>query len=338
MTRHSRALSLRKISAEEAIHADDFLGAVTYSAGGHLPHPSGFGSVLMPVLPDNGVMHSAWFAKGPFTAGAHGNLQYRHDNNILFGCIAMNEADFPSDNETGAIQRISDAAYAAIFETIEMTGFRYLVRCWNYLPRINVSDHGMERYRQFNIGRQDAFIAAHRSYLADSPSASALGTMDGGVVVYFLASHAEPQTIENPRQISAYHYPDQYGPRSPTFSRATLLPLPGMEALFISGTASIVGHETVHHGDIAEQTAETLRNIEIIVEQANLKSQLGGFATRDLCLKVFIRHKENLETVARVIRQHLGGTIEVTWLQADICRAELLVEIEAFGYRDEIPA
>ena len=337
MIQHFSSLSLRSVSGADVIDVDRLLGAVTYGVGGQTRHFAGAGIVPMPVLPDNGIVQTAWLANGPFTTGSHGNLQYRYDEHVLFGFISLNEADFAVSGEAGAIQQSSRAAYSAIFEAIEMTGFRYLVRCWNYLPHINASDGGLECYRQFNIGRQDAFLAAQRSHLAGSPSASALGTKDGGLIVYFLASHREPYAIENPRQISAYHYPDQYGPRSPTFSRATLLPLPGMEALFISGTASIVGHETLHHEDIAAQTAEALRNIEIVVAQANTKSRLGGFATCDLCLKVFIRHKENLETVARVLREHLGGSAQVTFLQADICRAELLVEIEAYGHRDGVP-
>ena len=341
MTQHFRSLNLRSISVGDAVgdtvDVDRLLGAVTYSASGHNPHPAAFGVVTMPALPDDGVVHTAWFANGPFTTGSHGKLQYRYDEHILFGFIVLDEADFPPTGESGAIQQASHAAYSAIFETIEMTGFRYLVRCWNYLPRINATDGELERYRQFNIGRQDAFIVAQRSLLAGLPSACALGTMDGGLVVYFLAAHTEPYAIENPRQMSAYHYPDQYGPRSPTFARATLLPLPGMEALFISGTASIVGHETLHHQDIAAQTAETLRNLEIIVEQANLKSRLGGFTTRDLYMKVFIRHAQDLENVAHILRENLGESIEITWLKADICRADLLVEIEAFGFRDEAP-
>ena len=337
MTRHFSSLSFRKISNDEPIDVDHFLGAVTYGTGGHYPHPASFGVVPMPVLPEGGVVHTAWFAKGPFTSGSQGNLQYRYDENVLFGFIALNEADFPQTSEASAIQQVSHAAYSSIFNTIKMTEFRYLVRCWNYLPRINVDDGGLERYKQFNIGRQDAFIAAQFSHLAGSPSACALGTMDGKLVVYFLASRAEPHSIENPRQISAYHYPEQYGPRSPNFSRAVLLPLHGMEVLFISGTASIVSHESLHHEDVVAQTAETLRNIEIIVEQANLKSRLGGFTTRELCMKVFVRHAQDLENVARVLCEHLGDSIEVTWLQADICRSELLVEIEAFGYRDDVP-
>lgn len=325
------SLNFRTILAHDAIDQDCLLGAVSYGAD---PHPVSFGSVPMQVLPDGGTAHTAWFARGPFVAGSHGKLQYRYDDQILFGFVVLNEADFPATCEASSIQQISLAAYSAIFGTLDLTGFRYLVRCWNYLPRINEVESGLERYRQFNIGRQDAFIAAQRSHLAGSPSACALGTINGGLVVYFLASHAEPQAIENPRQMSAYHYPDQYGPRKPTFSRGTLLPLPGMEALFISGTASIVGHETLHHEDVLKQTAEVLRNIQIVVAQANLKSHKGEFAVRDLHMKVFIRHWEDREAVAAVMHAQLGDNIDVIWLHADICRAELLVEIEAYGCLD----
>lgn len=334
----SSALSLRRVSVDDPIDTDHLLGAVTYGAAGCIPHPASFGFVPMPVLPDGGAVHAAWFAQGPFTAGSLGKLQYRCDKHVMFGFIALDEADFPPVSDSSAIRQASYAAYSVIFEAIRNAGFQHLVRCWNYLPRINVADNGLERYRQFNIGRQNAFIVAQRSHLVGSPSACALGTQEGGLVVYFLASRCEPCQIENPRQISAYHYPEQYGPRSPSFSRATLLPLPGREALFISGTASIVGHETLHNEDVAAQTAETLRNIEIVVQQANLKSQLGGFATRDLYMKVYIRHAQDLEPVARVLQEHLGSGIEATWFLADACRADLLVEIEAFGYRAEVLA
>lgn len=333
MSRPSGALGLRRFSADESIDEEELLGAVSYGSGIQCCHPLISGIVPMPVLPSGDHMRMAWYAGDSFTDGSLGNLHYRHDEKILFGFVALNEADFTPSDDTSALQLASHAAYQAIFETLNKTGFTYLIRCWNYLPHINAADDGLERYRHFNIGRQAAFIAARHSHLAGSPSACALGTTEGNLIVYFLAAHAEPHALENPRQMSAYYYPDQYGPNSPTFSRAALLPLDGQEILFISGTASILGHESLHLGDIAAQTAETLRNIDAVIAQANLKSHLGGFSTRDLFMKVFIRNREDWESVNRVMREQLGDNTEVTCLQADICRAELLVEIEAFGFR-----
>ena len=105
--------------------------------------------------------------------------------------------------------------------------------------------HGLERYRQFNIGRQDAFLDSHRGATGNVPAASAIGLAGGPLSVAFLAGATPALAVENPRQVSAYLYPADYGPRSPTFSRAVRATLSGQEALFVSGTASIVGHRTV---------------------------------------------------------------------------------------------
>jgi chorismate lyase/3-hydroxybenzoate synthase len=333
VNRQFGALGLRRFSADEAIDEDGLLGAVTYSANIQSCHSLSSGIVPMLVLPSGDAMHMAWYAGESFTDGSFGNLHYRYDENVLFGFITLNEADFLPTDEVCSLRQASQAAYMAIFETLKKTGFAYLVRCWNYLPHINAKVSGLERYKHFNIGRQEAFIASRHSHLSGSPSACALGTAEGSMIVYFLATHAEPRTIENPRQISAYYYPDQYGPSSPTFSRAVLLPLDGMEVLFVSGTASILGHDSLHHGDVAAQTVETLHNIDIVVAQTNLKSDLGGFTSRDLCMKVYIRNREDWASVNRVMQEYFDDNINVTCLQADICRAELLVEIEAFGFR-----
>ena len=75
--------------------------------------------------------------------------------------------------------------------------------------------------------------------------------------------------IENPRQTSAYHYPPKFGKHSPIFSRACSGAARQRPSLFISGTASIVGHETIHPGDVRAQTRETMANINALLDEAN---------------------------------------------------------------------
>lgn len=291
-------------------------------------------NVPLPVLPQGGLMGFGWLAEAPFVEGRHGALHYRHNDDYLFGSIVLRESAQSVAEGVSAFQQISQQAYVAVFEVLEKTGFTQLLRCWNYLPRINVDGGGLERYRQFNIGRQEAFIAAGQAWLEGSPSACALGCAEGDLIVYFLAGKQAALLIENPRQVSAYRYPQQYGPRAPTFSRASLLRLPTEEALFISGTASIVGHESVHWGDVRAQTRETLNNLDAVVAQANLQARLGQFATRNLCLKVYVRHASDQAAVAEELAARLGPDLNVTYLLADICRIELLVEVEAFGFLD----
>lgn len=330
----NRRLDLQ--SSESALLSEQLLGGACYG----LPQrvlPGCVGAPL-PVLPAGGSLAFAWLAQGPFTTGRHAQLDYRCNADFLFGSIVLSEADCVPCAGRSAFQQITQQAYAAAFEVLEQTGFPHLLRCWNYLPQINVDGGGLERYRQFNIGRQDAFIAAGQAWLEGSPSACALGTAEGDLILYFLAGKQPASLIENPRQVSAYRYPEQYGPRAPTFSRASLLRLPEQEVLFVSGTASIVGHESLHLGDVRAQTRETLANIDMVVAQASLQAKLGSFRSRDLHLKVYVRHAAEMPVVAEEIARHLGENLQVSYLLADICRAELLVEIEAFGFLDEVAA
>lgn len=194
----------------------------------------------------------------------------------------------------------------------------------------------MERYRHFNAGRQQAFIDARRSAFDGTPAACALGTAEGPLRVYFLAGRRAPLAIENPRQISAYRYPATYGARSPTFSRAALADIGGgRQALFISGTASIVGHTTLHLGDVRRQTEESLANMAAVREVASSRAG-GAFDASMPIYTVYVRHRSDFATVRDVFERHVGAhstaAREAIYLQADICRAELLVEIEAHAF------
>jgi enamine deaminase RidA (YjgF/YER057c/UK114 family) len=150
------------------------------------------------------------------------------------------------------------------------------------------------------------------------------------LVIYFLASRAAPTAIENPRQVSAYEYPPQYGPK-PAFSRASVLRETSGAILFISGTASIVGHQTVHAGDVAAQTRETLVNIEALLGEANRVSGAPRFDMDTLAYKVYVRNSADLPLIQSQLHTALGPQSQVVYLQADICRQDLLVEIEAIG-------
>ena len=172
--------------------------------------------------------------------------------------------------------------------------------------------------------------------MAAVPAACALGTAGGPLVVAFLASRHAPLALENPRQVPAYDYPADYGPRAPTFARATLLAGASGETLFVSGTASIVGHRTMHEGDAAAQTAETLANLQALLAVANARSACGGYALDALALKVYVRHRADLPAVQAALSQHTRA--RAVFLLADVCRENLLVEIEACAMARGTPA
>jgi enamine deaminase RidA (YjgF/YER057c/UK114 family) len=148
--------------------------------------------------------------------------------------------------------------------------------------------------------------------------------------IYFLAARRPSKTIENPRQTSAYHYPPQFGRHSPIFSRACIFGGTPHANLFISGTASIVGYETLHPGDAEAQTRETLANIDALLDEANRLCGSRRYSMDLLKLKVYVRHAEDLRRIKAVLSKEVRGSTPL-YLQADICRKDLLVEIEATG-------
>lgn len=276
------------------------------------------------------AVQETWRLASPSRHGVSEGIAWRRAGDILFGVIDLDEAEFAAVTDRPPLQAASEAAYDRIFRLLEAQALPHLWRVWNYMADINAETHGLERYRQFNIGRQDAFIAHHRSATGNVPAACAIGLAAGPLSIAFLAGLAPAVPVENPRQVSAYRYPAEYGPRTPLFSRAALVHPPGQEILFVSGTASIVGYQTVHHDDVAGQCREAMANIAAVVAEANRGTRSRPFALDELVYRVYVRHAADFPAIRDTLAPQIGGA-DVLYVQADICRADLLVEIEAMA-------
>ncbi len=279
-----------------------------------------------------------WHGSGQVAQGQSGEIHYRHDGVVLFGVIVLSETMFEAGADKTPLQQATESAYRQVFALLETLRYPYLFRFWNYIADINTHSFGLERYRQFNLGRQDAFLAHGRDVVGNVPAACALGfgqgrSAQGSLTIAFLAGRVAPLSIENPRQISAYQYPQEYGPRSPTFSRASLVRLGQDEVLFVSGTASIVGHATLHPADVVAQTRETMTNIKAVLAEANRLASQPGFDLSSLYYKVYVRHPADLAQIRAELAHCVGDAIKAVYLQADVCRQDLLLEIEATATR-----
>jgi len=343
--RASRGLHLDYLSRTEyqAARREDVLGVATFHGPAErtaAPAPVSerpqipTADVATPVLAIGSQVYEVWRSGEPTEFGHHQSVFFRRSDELLFGCIAVGEdaAAAANGQDNPPLHAATSQAYLEICATLDAENFPHLVRVWNYVPAINRDSHGTERYRQFNTARQDALRASGRALTGKVPAASALGAaQDSPLVVYFLAARTAPTFVENPRQVSAYHYPQEYGVHSPVFSRATLLRQPGWLTLFISGTASIVGHRSLHIGDVAAQTRETLTNIDALLGEANRVAPGAAFRREALACKVYVRHPADLPTVQAELAGAFPRDTRIVYLQADICRQDLLVEIEAAG-------
>jgi chorismate lyase / 3-hydroxybenzoate synthase len=289
--------------------------------------------ISTPLLGEAGALYEVWRTTQAVESGRRGRVRYARSADMVFGCIAIPESDpLPTATEADQtpLHSATEHAYREILGTLDALGYPHLIRVWNYVAEINRDTHGTERYRQFNSARQAALVASGRAVTGSVSAACALGATAGSpLAIYFIASHTAPTFIENPRQVSAYNYPPQYGARSPVFSRATVLHEPDGMTLFISGTASIIGHQTIHAGDTAAQTRETLTNIEALLGEANRVTGSKKFTLETLACKVYVRHAADLPLIQAELRAALGPASRAVYLQADICRRDLLVEIEA---------
>lgn len=274
------------------------------------------------------VIQEVWQTNQALTSGTSEGIVWRRAGDLLYGVIELDEADFPGSATCSSLQAASAEAYRRIFRLLDAAQLPHLWRVWNYLAAINLETRGLERYRQFNIGRQDAFLECHRGATGNVPAACAIGLAGGPLSIAFMAGKSPAVPLENPRQVSAYNYPADYGPRSPTFSRGALVYLPRQEILFISGTASIVGHLTVHPGDVAGQCRECIANIDAVLGEANRQRRSGPFELDELSYRVYVRDAGDFQKIRETLAS-LIGSAEVLYLQADICRQDLLLEIEA---------
>jgi len=206
-----------------------------------------------------------------------------------------------------------------------------LYRFWNYVPHINASEGGLENYRRFCQARSLAFAERFGQHFERLlPSSSAVGAAAGPLAVAFVAGPTPARHFENPAQVPAFNYPVEHGPRPPSFSRATVAATAGAIQVFISGTAAIRGHATVAPGDLAAQLECTLDNLRLIGTAAGVGASLGADRSWQRTFKVYLRRPDDLRKVtARLESRLLGSRDRVIYLRADLCRADLMVEIEA---------
>lgn len=322
--RHGLRVSFDPAARLDAmLEAPDVLAVVDFAAETRIrpesPHRITLG---LPPL-DGARTVEVWRTDAPVERGTDGPFGIAESPEALFAGMVLDEAPF-DDLDAATAQ-----AYREICALLKRRGFPHLVRIWNYFPQINEPEHGLERYQAFCLGRHRA-LEPTPEMERDLPAATAIGGRGRGLMIYFLAARAPGVQVENPRQVSAFRYPERYSPRSPTFSRATLKHWGEDVHLYISGTASIVGHESRHVGDPLAQLGEIQANLQALIDSANQVEPIGIDSTDGLSLlKVYLREPGLLEPVRRRLEQTLGDGPRVLYLLGDICRRELALEIEA---------
>lgn len=268
-----------------------------------------------------------WFTEQKVTQSSYGKIHYAYANHMLFGFIQL-DCDMQDD-----LYNATKNSYCEIYNCLKETGLTHLLRTWNFFPSITANDalHSKNnRYESFCQGRLHA-IEENNIDTATYPAATVIGNHDKKLQIYFLASDTPGTAVENPRQTSAYQYPVEMRETQPLFSRGLLKTWGQRTHFYVSGTASIIGHETLHVNDVCAQLNEAINNVETLVAHANDQYQASLNAQDDLLyMKVYIRNRNDVEAIKQVLAARLSTIIPRALLLGDMCREDLLVEIEAF--------
>lgn len=227
-------------------------------------------------------------------------------------------------------------------------GFDQVVRTWLYVNQINDCEAGRERYQEMNRARTDFYhdipfgVKARAACAPQTiyPASTGIGTTGVGITMNCMALDSRRPDVfllplENPQQTPAYKYQATHSPQSPKFSRAMAVVQGHFVATLLSGTASIVNSQTCHPGDIVRQTEQTIENIERLIASENFARHGlpgAGATLRDIAkLRVYVKQQEDYEKCREVCEGRLPR-IPAIYLQADVCRPDLLVEIEAVAF------
>lgn len=222
------------------------------------------------------------------------------------------------------------------------------IRIWNFLPAI-LGPLGRQphRYMVFNAGRFQAYerwLGNRERFGRRIATATGVGHFGEDLVIHCLAADRPGRAVENPRQVAAYRYSERFGPLPPCFSRATLVDEPSGRRLLVGGTASVLGEDSCHAEDLEAQVRETLANLAAVVRTARLgpdaeppvpsspdeREELSRYRS----VRVYHVRGGDAEELRRSLAARFPASIDLEMIQADLCRPELLVEIEGVADLD----
>jgi len=277
-------------------------------------------------------------------------IENKHEKALIMeGIRCMNMSENMACQGKELFQRI-----ATVFQE---EGFRAgdIVRQWNYIGHITEAENGMQHYQAFNESRA-RFYESSDWHGQGYPAATGIGMSIQGLIISLIASiGTTPEVrilpIDNPLQVAAHHYSqaklvgDEQQERAtissglkdtaisiplatPKFERGKILFNQQSGLCYVSGTAAIRGEESMHSLNAELQTRQTIENINFLISEENLRPVgITDFATTFVSLRVYFKNKEDAEVIQAEVEKQWAG-IPVVYMQADICRKELLVEIE----------
>jgi enamine deaminase RidA (YjgF/YER057c/UK114 family) len=250
-----------------------------------------------------------------------------------FRLLVLAAIDGSPGSGTGAGANTAPEQARLMFErasaALAARGFSFpqVARTWIYLARI------LDWYGEFNQVRNAHFrqVGLAGADQAPFPASTGIeGRHDGAECLMDLLAidtrSAEPANGLSVRPILRTERQGQAAAYGSAFARAVVLDRGGKKIIHVSGTASIDadGHST-HLDDVSAQYCGTLLSIAALLEQE-------GASLTDICQGTLFAKTPAVARACRQVSRRLGlAPLPLVEVIADICRPELLVEIEAIA-------
>ena len=261
--------------------------------------------------------------------------------------LALVGTDIPdcASLDAAALERAVGDAYRVVAESLGASG-HHPVRFWNFVPGIHADmGGGRDRYMVFNAGRYAAFedgsvrrrcSPARCRRLPRSASAPARWRFTRwrprrrspgrepapGAGLPLLGALRSAAAV-----LRARHHRARLAVRPPAADAPVLL---------VGGTASIVGEDSLHDRDARQQALETFENLAELVAaarrqvawRADAPTRRGPPSTRSPNCASTSSATATRRSCARWSPSGSAARRAIEFAQADLCRRELLVEIE----------
>ena len=208
------------------------------------------------------------------------------------------------------------------FQILSKLGFKNteIVHTWFYLDKID------KWYNNFNQARSSVF---KKIGLIDTkevlPASTGIGIYSGknsivaidAVAVKCSHNQRLMKRLYNPIQKEAPEYDS-------LFSRGISIDFGSSKVIYVSGTASIGEKgESLYNGSAKKQIYRTFRNMEALVSAEGVTLHNIKQAT------VYFKRPEDFESYQKIFIQRINKEMPYVCMLAEICRPELLFEIEA---------
>ncbi|MGL5730388.1 MAG: hypothetical protein ACRCX5_04625 [Bacteroidales bacterium] len=281
------------------------------------------------------------------------NIKYKTFEDVQYQIIDSDDRksvliEGVKSNLSYSVRKQSDE----IFRKIEMIllnenmQIEDIVRQWNYIGRITAIENDIQNYQAFNDARSVFYNKANWNKHG-YPAATGIGMDCAGVIVELIATRHKNDAIkiapvDNPMQIAAHKYSQQVligkyderlcGKSTPKFERAKAVSCKHGYTCFVSGTAALRGEESLTGKSCGCQTDMTIENIELLISGDNLKRY--GISVQypvpmDFA-RVYIKNPEEYKEASESVNNK-WKEVKALYVKADVCRDELLVEIEGMA-------